>query len=163
MQNVSQNYCIHEIITELNTHFNGSKTEREKSLVQIIRKLALAQENVKCENNANQKPKLREHNKTFHDECEQCEHNSIEEKDLGKHEETTHEEILMVHHVEEKDDDEFEMNPAIWNILLSENDESALTQEEEKEISKLHRYFAHRSGQKLWENLFHPAGNYKGK
>ena len=92
----------------------------------------------------------------------------MEENILLNHTETTHEEmigaILMVHHVEENNNDaEFELNPAIWNILFSENDESALTQQEEKEISKLHRYFAHRSGQKLWENLFHPAGTFKGK
>ena len=28
---------------------------------------------------------------------------------------------------------------------------------------KLHKYFAHRSGRKLWENLFQPAGKLRGK
>ena len=69
----------------------------------------------------------------------------------------------MVHHAENRDSDDFEMNGAIWDILLSENDESELTQEEKKEIFNLHRYYAHRSGQKLWENLFHPAGTFKCK
>ena len=46
---------------------------------------------------------------------------------------------------------------------MTEEDESELTEAERKEIIKLHKYFAHRSGQKLWENLFQPAGKLKGK
>ena len=55
------------------------------------------------------------------------------------------------------------MNTAVWDILLSDNCDGERTEVKEKEILKLHRYFAHRSGQKLWENLFQPAGKFKGK
>ena len=86
---------------------------------------------------------------------------------MSNHLGSAHEEetvaTFMVHHEEENDGGEFEMNPGIWNVLLSEHEEGALTEEEKKEIFKLHRYFAHRSGQKLWENLFLPAGTFKGK
>ena len=58
---------------------------------------------------------------------------------------------------------EIELDSEIWKVLLSERDEKELTETEKKEIVKLHRYFAHRSGSKLWDNLFHPAGKYKGK
>ena len=54
------------------------------------------------------------------------------------------------------------MDPIVWAALFSD-DEKDLTEAEEKEILKLHRYFAHRSGSKLWENLFQPAGKFKGK
>jgi hypothetical protein len=47
-------------------------------------------------------------------------------------------------------------------VLFNEDDETQLT-ETEKEILKLHRYFSHRNGQKLWENLFQPARKLKGK
>ena len=100
-------------------------------------------------------------------ECEDCKNNFTEKCNLVEHEQDSHGsemgEMFLVHHAENRDSDDFEMNGAIWDILLSENDESELTQEEKKEIFKLHRYFAHRSGQKLWENLFHPAGTFKGK
>ena len=46
---------------------------------------------------------------------------------------------------------------------MSEDCEDGLTEDERKEILKLHRYFAHRRGHKLSENLFKPAGSFKGK
>ena len=38
-----------------------------------------------------------------------------------------------------------------------------LTEEEKKELLKLHKYFAHRNASKLWEHLLQPAGKLKGK
>ena len=141
-----------------------------------------------CENIFEENKKFKEHSQSLHGDCQQCGDNFVDKSDLSKHPGLAHEEetagycqqcgdnfvyesaheeetagIFMVHHEEENDDGEFEMNPAIWNVLLSENVEGALTEEEKKEIFKLHRYFAHRSGQKLWENLFLPAGTFKGK
>ena len=95
--------------------------------------------------------------------CEKCANNYTEKVDFSSHKGNEHESIFMVHHVEEEDDCEFQMDPAVWNILLSENCDDGLTEIEKKEILKLHRYFAHRSGQKLWENLLQPAGRFKGK
>ena len=46
---------------------------------------------------------------------------------------------------------------------MNSADEKCLTKEEKKDILKLHKYFAHRSGKKLWENLFQPSGRLKGK
>ena len=94
--------------------------------------------------------------------CEKCANNYTEKVDFSSHKGNEHESIFMVHHVEEEDDCEFQMDPAVWNILLSENCDDGLTEIEKKEILKLHRYFAHRSGQKLWENLLQPAGRFKG-
>jgi hypothetical protein len=47
--------------------------------------------------------------------------------------------------------------------ISSEDDSEELTQEEEKEILKLHKYFAHRNARKLWDNLLQPSGRMKGK
>ena len=42
----------------------------------------------------------------------------------------------------------------IWNIFLSEDDTAdELTDDEKKEILKLHKYFAHRNARKLWDKL----------
>ena len=72
--------------------------------------------------------------------------------------------IFLSHHNEKMDNDEaVELDPLIWNILFSNGNDKELTDAEQKEILKLHRYFAHRGGQKLWENLFLPAGRYTGK
>ena len=51
----------------------------------------------------------------------------------------------------------------VWEIFLSEDNSSELTEEEKKEVIKLHKYFAHRNARKLWDNLFQPAGRMKGK
>ena len=55
---------------------------------------------------------------------------------MSSHLGSSHEEetvaLFMVHHEEEKNGGEFEMDPAIWNVLLSEHAEGALTEEEKK-------------------------------
>ena len=71
--------------------------------------------------------------------------------------------MFLTHHAEDVKKEELELNTKVWNVLFSEKDAKELTDEEQKEILKLHRYFAHRSGNRLWEILFHPAGKFKGK
>ena len=73
------------------------------------------------------------------------------------------ESIFLSHHEEENNEEEIEFTTNLWNVLLSEDTKTELTEPEKKEVLKLHRYFAHRSGRKLWENLFQPAGRLKGK
>ena len=48
-------------------------------------------------------------------------------------------------------------------VLVSEEEAAELRETDKKEFLKLHRFFAHRSGQKLWKNLFYPGGRLKGK
>lgn len=134
---LEQEYGFNQIITGLNTQLNGNCSKREKTLMLIIKNLAqLQQDGCQLKGDAHQ----------------------------AKHEGSDRiESIFLSHHDEENDDEEIELNQTGWNILFSEEDESELTKKEEREILKLHRYFAHRNGQKLWENLFQPAGKLKGK
>ena len=196
--------CPHEILTDLNTFYNGSKSSREEKLVQIMMSLVQVQnksaECVSCDDtekiskNMNthsdiheQNPSLkceciakpfgdhcnlRIHEERVHeDNCEKCSNGQANKTQLNSHTQDEHEDdmksILMVHHVgtttDDDDDDVFEMNTSVWETLLTENGEKELSEEEKKEILKLHKYFAHRNGQKLWENLFQPAGLFKGK
>ena len=76
---------------------------------------------------------------------------------------TEYKNVFLSHHEEEVNEEDFEFNETLWNVLFSDDEKTKLTETEKKEIIKLHKYFAHRSGQKLWENLFHPAGILKGK
>ena len=95
--------------------------------------------------------------KGLRSENEFCHHRGVEhEKRSSSHE------VFLSHHAETINVDEIEVDPIVWAALFSD-DEKDLTEAEEKEILKLHRYFAHRSGSKLWENLFQPAGKFKGK
>ena len=114
------------------------------------------------------KPEYHEENSIKKD-CETCELQRNEESNLKtpkfhKHEDASiYSQSFLSHHVEGENDEQIELNSFLWDILLMETDESDLTDEEKREVLKLHRYFAHRSGRKLWENLFHPAGRFKGK
>ena len=100
---------------------------------------------------------------------EKCDETFTNENELKVHTGEVHEEnfsiqnIFHVHHAEDIIEDVMEFDPKVWDVLLSGKEEKDLTEAEEKEILKFHRYFAHRSGSKLWDNLFHPAGKYKGK
>jgi hypothetical protein len=69
------------------------------------------------------------------------------------------ESIFLSHHVKEFDPCEIELDQNVWNVFLSNDD----AKEEEEEVLKLHKYFAHRNAKKLWDNLFLPAGRLKGK
>ena len=96
--------------------------------------------------------------------CDLCLDELQTDKVIQTHEpESTLESIFLSHHEEADSEDQDELNSASWETLLAENDDSVLTREEEKEILKLHKYFAHRNGQKLWQNLLQPAGKLKGK
>ena len=46
---------------------------------------------------------------------------------------------------------------------MSEDDGKELSDSEKKEILKLHKFFAHRNGRKLWDNLLQPSGRLRGK
>ena len=193
--------CLHEIITDLNSHHNGSKSDREKKLIEIVKDLAqLQQEKIECTlcGKTNRESSIGFHmnenipssvcklcgkllqNKSrlkLHEDgqnlavCEECGNKETDKEDLNTHRQREHEQhiqsIFMVHHEERKpvgDDDEvFQLDTDVWNSLMLEDCETELSEQEKQEILKLHRYFAHRSGQKLWENLFKPAGTFKGK
>ena len=165
--NVVEKSCIHKIMTDLNTQYNGYKSESDKSMIQIIRNLVLLHgenfdqcdgcdetfigrsykkkhirnscntggNNVNkiqkskehnhgkynecelCENVLKENQKFKEHSQSFHDDCQQCGDNFVDESDLSNHLGSAHEEetvpTFMVHHEEENDGGEFEMNPAI--------------------------------------------------
>ena len=70
--------------------------------------------------------------------------------------------ILPSHHSEEEHDDhdeedcgcKVEVDETTWEVLLADDDDpKELNEQEKKELLKLHKYFAHRNGSKLWENL----------
>ena len=182
---VQNKSCLHEVETDLNTLQNGARSKREHRMIQVMKKFALQvkQEGLDFEcdvcdaNSGNRKDHrvenvqetkelkckdcgkwFEEQNKTHEKEvksnykCDQCVKYYMDKDNLSSHKIDEHDlNIFMVHHVEEDDDCEFEMNTAVWDILLFDNCDGEL------------RYFAHRSGQKLWENLFQPAGKFKGK
>ena len=174
-----QRKCLNEIITALNSHHNGSKSDREKKLIEIVKDLAQMQkEEIECKLYCKLcgKPLKNESRLKLHEDgehsttCEECGNKETDEDNLRYHKQGEHEQhiesILMVHHAEKEplDDDEvFQLDTDVWNSLMSEDCEMELSEQEKQEILKLHRYFAHRSGQKLWENLFKPAGTFKGK
>ena len=152
---------IDNVVIELNTLFNGCKTRRDHRMISTLRKLTKLQDS--------QSKKI----------CNECDDKYKGDSELRNHNEEEHL-ILLSHHNEEgkhipggnSDDDDTEFDPLIWDVLLAETDDGKelesddakqLTEEEVKEILKLHRYFVHRCGNKLWENLLQPAGRFKGK
>ena len=137
--------CIEKVIIDCNTLLNGSKSKREKKIILTMKNLALLTKEENCDKTLTNSEEFRTHKDDAHEE---------------KHSTNN---IFMVHHEENIDNDEIEFDSNLWDVLLAGTDEKELTEEEEKEVLKLHRYFAHRSGRKLWENLFQPAGKLKGK
>lgn len=169
-----------KIITELNTLLNGSGTKTEKRMMLAMKNLTQLQQGQTCDkcgkefaNSAN----LERHMSCVNDDnaklkCDYCDDEFGKNADLQNHVCAIHEDtrkfnnIFHSHHEEDDELDLIELDTNLWEILLSEKDENntnELTDAEEKEILKLHRYFAHRSGDKLWENLLQPAGRMKGK
>ena len=148
IKDIDGEISIEKIVTDLNTLRNtGSPSSRDKKMIKIMNSIF----------------KLKT-------ECENCEKGSTKENLRSEHilsqhhhEENKTESIFLSHHEEDSDDYELEINPAVWNIFLSEDDSKELTQEEEKEVLKLHKYFAHRNARKLWDNLLQPSGRLKGK
>ena len=133
-----------KVITDLNTLLNtGSPSKREKKLIQITKNLVQLNCD-KCEQN-------------FKTENENAYHNSEVEGN-----EKSFKSVFLSHH-EEEDLDELDIDPMKWNVFLSETDCKELLETEKKDILKLHKYFAHRNGKKLWDNIFQPAGRLSGK
>ena len=101
--------------------------------------------------------------------CDECERTSETKYDVKSHMTEhgdpgeTFQSLFLSHHDEVTDPTENQCSDISWEVLLSEEEAAELTETEKKEMLKLDRYFTHRSGQKLWENLFHPAGRSKGK
>ena len=130
-----------KVVTDLNTLLNSSPSKIEKKLIIITRNLA----QLKC------------------DHCEKsCNNENLKVvEDEGTRE---IESIFLSHHDEENRHNELEnIDPMLWEVFLSEVDCKELSETEKKDILKLHKYFAHRNGRKLWDNIFHPAGRLKGK
>ena len=108
-----------------------------------------------CDKKITETTNSRNHKEVIHEE--EIVHNDFDAIFLSHHEKVTG------NHEEANDDLEIELDQVLWDVLLSEKDGNELTEIEKKEILKLHRYFAHRSGKKLWENLLQPSGRMKGK
>ena len=168
------------ILTDLNTLLNGSPSNNERKMILAMKKLVSleqtrSEECKSCIEMIIQKKDLNVHKATQHGEhfeCDACNQDFEQIDDLQNHISSPHEldsqgvgigNVFLLHHEEEQDDKEFEFNLDAWNILMNDTDEKCLTREEERDILKLHKYFAHRSGKKLWENLLQPSGKLKGK
>ena len=137
---------LDSIIKDLNTLLNGSKVERETKLITAVRNLVKV--------NQKYSPHV----------CDERESDDEEEIGTENYKDHTNS-IFLSHHEADADEDVVEINSKILDIFFTEDEEdnSELNEEEKKEIVKLHKYFAHRSGRKLWENLFLPAGKLRGK
>ena len=143
--------CFTKVLTDLNTQFNGASSKKEEKLIKSIQSIAqMTQEG-------------------FQNSCEVCSFISIKEELPNEHVVMHHERedlsakiesVFLSHHVGE--DEALSVN-IMWDILLTEDDSKELSDDDKKEVLKLHKYFAHRSGEKLWQNLFNPAGKLRGK
>ena len=134
-----------KVLTELNTLMNSSPSRRQKKMINVMRNIA----NLKVS-------------------CESCDKNTSKDR-VRTHADDKHEinqtgTIFLSHHEEDNlDECQIEMKPFVWELFLCEDEVKTLTEEEKKELLKLHKYFAHRNASKLWENLLQPAGRLKGK
>ena len=147
MEDIEGDVSMEKIVTDLNTLMNSSPSGKENKMIKVMKKIA-----------------------QLKGSCNKCENVQVKEKHINEH---THDEhmftdtcdsIFLSHHEDNSDECEVEIDPAIWNIFLSEDDTAdELTDDEKKEILKLHKYFAHRNARKLWDNLLQPAGRMKGK
>ena len=120
-----------------------------------------------CDKTFSAKCTLKEHTSAEHKKiccvCDECGETFRENGTIKEHM-SAEQNVFLSHHTEGYDAiDDIEFDPILWNVLFSEDDVKELTETEKKEVLKLHRYFAHRSGRKLWENLFQPSGKLKGK
>ena len=151
LKDIEGENSVEKVIKDCNTLLNGSSSDREKKVILAIKNLAKLSQEKKTVTGGN------------------CDETTNNENEFDHHIGDNHEEnqinndIFLSHHAEQFDAEQIELDPVIWNVLFSDNDGKELSIEEEKEILKLHRYFAHRSGRKLWENVFLPAGRFTGK
>ena len=134
---------LEHTMNDLNTLLNGSKSRKQSKPISAVRNL------VKM--NQKQNVEIIKDEKNHEENCEVTQEDNLNS-------------IFLSHHTDEEDDDEVHIDEKILNIFFSEDDDQReLTENEKKEVLKLHKYFAHRSGRKLWENLFQPAEKLKGK
>ena len=139
--------CFEEMVKDMNTLLNGSRTRDETRLYSAVMKLV----------KLNQKQTVKT--------CDKSEYESKTEDNLEKHLKGV-DSIFLSHHSEFEDEDCVMIDGHLLDVFFmdgDDDDKKELSDEEKNEVLKLHKYFAHRSGRKLWENLFQPAGKMKGK
>ena len=78
-------------------------------------------------------------------ECNLCPSEQLKDEKVGKHHRSKHtlDQIFLSHHEEVNKEEEDELLSDLWNTLLVDDDDSGLTEAEEKEVLKLNKYFAH--------------------
>ena len=114
---------MENIMKDLNTLMNtGKPSSRDKKFIKIMKNIA-----------------------RLKDECNECGHEEtnsdyLHSQRTDEHESKT-ESIFLSHHDEEFDASEIELSSEIWNIFLSDEVGKELTEEEKKEILKLHKFF----------------------
>ena len=166
--------CINKVMTDLNTLINGAKEIRERKIIVAMKDvLEVCQKKrskpclcEQCENLFPCNDNIESHATQIHEDgsfnCEECEQTFLTNDDARNHAHQVHDNDFTSIQQEEYNDF-VEFNQVLWDVLLCEDDANELTNSEKKEVLKLHKYFAHRNGRKLWENLFQPAGKMKGK
>ena len=89
-----QRKCLNEIITALNSHHNGSKSDREKKLIEIVKDLAQMQKGeIECKLYCKlcRKPLENESRLKLHEDgehlatCEECGNKETDEDNLSYH------------------------------------------------------------------------------
>ena len=158
-----------KVVTDLNTLINGKPSKRELKMINIMKEISYLKHCSECETDFEDKSKVRCHVKVNHEisaglqnNCSECELNLGNVNQVKNHKNDDHEVtatdtsevglVFLSHHQEESCEDAIVLNPDIWEAFEMETDQDDLTDEEKKEILKLHKYFAHRNGAKLWEN-----------
>ena len=130
---------LEQTMNDLNTLLNGCKTRNESKLIYAVRRLVKT-------------------NQKYVAGMKEVEQSINEEQNISN--------IFHSHHteVEDEDQDEIQIDGKVLDVFFCEGDDTKeLTENDKKEVLKLHKYFAHRSGDKLWKNLFQPAGKLRGK
>ena len=142
IKDIEGELSLQKINTDLNTLMNSSPSRREMRMIKTMRNIA-----------------------SLKVSCDQCEEKTQIESNNEAHKVEEHEpeSVFLLHHMEEIDDSEVELDFNVWEIFLTAVNAQELTENEKKEVLKLHKYFAHRNAKKLWDNLFLPAGRLKGK
>ena len=175
IRDIEGDLTMEKINTDLNTMMNGHPSIGEKKIIKVMRKIvALKVSCEQCDKNAGENCTKRNHidhqHEKLKDACKQCDESAGENYRKGNHIDHQHEKslttetVFLSHHEEEISDEcQIEVNPLVWEMFHSEDDVRELTEEEKKEVLKLHKYFAHRNARKLWENLLQPSGRLKGK
>ena len=123
--------CIMKVITDLNTQYNGASSDKERKLIKAIKTVAqCTKDEFKhqceiCGFDASNKDNVKDHVDAIHGQ--EIESNEIEI-------------IFLSQHMEENVEDEVDVS---WDILLVKDVDAGLTKDEQAEVLKLHKYFAH--------------------